>query len=84
MQATDRIIPKARSMLGFNNSIVITKGQITLSTFAEGVVKDTKFQVVEATIIYNMILGRPWICEMDVVLSTLHQVFKFSSQWGIR
>ncbi|XP_070022345.1 uncharacterized protein [Nicotiana sylvestris] len=33
---------------------------------------------------YNMILGRPWIHEMDAVPSTLHQVIKFLSQWGIR
>ncbi|XP_075088411.1 uncharacterized protein LOC142170408 [Nicotiana tabacum] len=33
---------------------------------------------------YNMILGRLWIHEMDVVPSTLHQVVKFPSPWGIR
>ncbi|XP_070010934.1 uncharacterized protein [Nicotiana sylvestris] len=31
---------------------------------------------------YNMILSRPWIHEIDVVPSTLHQVIKFPSQWG--
>ncbi|XP_070025831.1 uncharacterized protein [Nicotiana sylvestris] len=63
--------------------IVVTKGEVILTTFAEGVVKDTKFQVVDMKMAYNMILGRPWIHEMDVVPSTLHQVIKFPSPWGI-
>lgn len=32
---------------------------------------------------YNMIMGRPWIHDMDAVPSTLHQVIKFPSPWGI-
>ncbi|XP_019224330.1 PREDICTED: uncharacterized protein LOC109206020 [Nicotiana attenuata] len=84
MQAEDKLIPKAHTLFGFDNSSVVTKGEIILTTFAEGVVKDTKFQVVEMDMAYNMILGRPWIHEMDAVPSTLHQVIKFPSQWGIR
>ncbi|XP_009587219.1 uncharacterized protein [Nicotiana tomentosiformis] len=84
MQANDHIIPKAQSFSGFDNLSVITKGEIILTIFIEGVVKDTKFQVVDADMAYNIILGRPWIHDMDVVLSTLHQVIKFPSQWGIR
>ncbi|XP_070010470.1 uncharacterized protein [Nicotiana sylvestris] len=80
MQAEDKLIPKAHTLSGFDNSSVITKGEIILTTFAEGVVKDTKFQVVEMDMAYNMILGIPWIHEMDVVLSTMHQVIKFPSQ----
>ncbi|XP_009780261.1 uncharacterized protein LOC107831308 [Nicotiana tabacum] len=55
MQANDRIILKAQSLSGFNNSNVATKGQIILATFAEGVIKDTKFQMVDADIAYNLI-----------------------------
>ncbi|XP_070049484.1 uncharacterized protein [Nicotiana tomentosiformis] len=80
MQANDTVIPKARSLFGFNNSSVITKGEVVLTTFTEGVVKDTKFQVIDADMAYNIILGRPWIHYMDVVPSTLHQVIKFPSQ----
>ncbi|XP_009591397.1 uncharacterized protein [Nicotiana tomentosiformis] len=83
MQAIGRVIPKAWSLSRFDNSSVITKREITLCTFAEGVVKDTKFQVVDANMNYNMILGRPWIHDMDAIPSTLHQVIKFPSQWGI-
>ncbi|XP_075091595.1 uncharacterized protein LOC142171790 [Nicotiana tabacum] len=84
MQANDHIIPKAQSFSGFDNLSVIMKGEIILTMFVEVVVKDTKFQVVDADMAYNIILGRPWIHDMDAVLSTLHQVIKFPSQWGIR
>ncbi|XP_070013401.1 uncharacterized protein [Nicotiana sylvestris] len=83
MQAEDKLIPKAHTLSGFDNSSVVTKGDIILTTFTKGVVKDTKFQVVEMDMAYNMILGRLWIHEMDIVPSTLHQVI-FPSQWGIR
>ncbi|XP_070056160.1 uncharacterized protein [Nicotiana tomentosiformis] len=35
MQIDDQMIPKAHSLSGFNNSTVITKGEIMLTTFAE-------------------------------------------------
>ncbi|XP_019241957.1 PREDICTED: uncharacterized protein LOC109221993 [Nicotiana attenuata] len=84
MQANDKLIPKVHTLSGFDNSSIVTKGEIILTTFAEGVIKDTRFQVVEMDMAYNMILGRSWIHKMDVVPSTLHQVIKFPSQWGIR
>ncbi|XP_070014745.1 uncharacterized protein [Nicotiana sylvestris] len=43
MQAEDKLIPKAHTLSGFDNSSVVTKGEIILKTFAEGVVKDMKF-----------------------------------------
>nr|XP_009770490.1 PREDICTED: uncharacterized protein LOC104221185 [Nicotiana sylvestris]XP_016450713.1 PREDICTED: uncharacterized protein LOC107775493 [Nicotiana tabacum] len=84
MQVDDKLVPKARTLSGFDNSSIVTKGKIMLTTFAEGVVKDTKFQVINMDMAYNMILDRPWIHKMDVVPSTLHQVIKFPSQWEIR
>ncbi|XP_070018066.1 uncharacterized protein [Nicotiana sylvestris] len=83
MQAEDKMIPKAHTLSGFDNSSILTKGELTLTIFTEGVIKDTKVQVVDIEMAYNMILGRPWIHEMDVVPSTLHQVTKFPSPWGI-
>nr|XP_016474439.1 PREDICTED: uncharacterized protein LOC107796208 [Nicotiana tabacum] len=80
----DRVVPKARSLSGFDNSTIITKGEIKLSTYTEGVIKETKFQVIDTNMAYNVILGRPWIHDMDVVPSTLHQVIKFPSKWGIQ
>ncbi|XP_070008535.1 uncharacterized protein [Nicotiana sylvestris] len=72
MQAEDKLITKEHTLSGFDNSSVVTKGEVILTTFAEGIVKGTKFQVIDMEMAYNMILGRPWIHEMDVVPSTLH------------
>ncbi|XP_070051994.1 uncharacterized protein [Nicotiana tomentosiformis] len=77
MPMGDRVVPKARSLSGFDNSTVITNGEIELSTYAEGVIKETKFQVIDTDMTYNVILGRPWIHDMDVVPSILHQVIEF-------
>ncbi|XP_009799462.2 uncharacterized protein [Nicotiana sylvestris] len=74
MQAEDKLIPKEHTLFGFDNSSVVTKGEVILTTFAKGVVKDATFQVVDMEMAYNMILGKPWIYEMDVVSSTLHQL----------
>ncbi|XP_009619947.1 uncharacterized protein [Nicotiana tomentosiformis] len=82
MQANNRIIPKARSISVSDNSSVIKKGEIVLVTFAESVIKDTKFQVIGTDIAYNIILGRPWIHYVDDVPSTLHQVIKFPYSGG--
>ncbi|XP_070008874.1 uncharacterized protein [Nicotiana sylvestris] len=46
MQAKNKLVPKAHTLSGFDNSSVVTKGEVTFTTFAEGVVKDTKFQEV--------------------------------------
>ncbi|XP_016462408.1 uncharacterized protein LOC107785581 [Nicotiana tabacum] len=47
MQAEDKLVPKAHTLSGFDNSSAVTKGEVVLITFAVGVVRDTKFQVVE-------------------------------------
>ncbi|XP_075091998.1 uncharacterized protein LOC142172121 [Nicotiana tabacum] len=84
MQANDKVILKARSLSRFDNSSILTKGEVILATFAERVITDMKFQVIDADMAYNIILERPLIHDMDVVSSTLHQVLKFPSQWGIK
>ncbi|XP_070008367.1 uncharacterized protein [Nicotiana sylvestris] len=83
MQVEDKMIPKAHTLSVFDNSSVVTKEEVILTTFALGVVKETKFQVVDMEMAYNMIMGRPWIHNMDAIPSTLHQVIKFPSPWGI-
>lgn len=39
-----------------------------------------KFQVVESKLSYNMLLGRPWIYDMDAIPSALHGRLKFEFQ----
>ncbi|XP_056851602.1 uncharacterized protein LOC130500683 [Raphanus sativus] len=59
-------------------------GEVLLPVYAEGVNQATKFLVVDCPLSYNVILGRPWIHDMGAVPSTLHQLVKFPTPWGIR
>ncbi|XP_070010570.1 uncharacterized protein [Nicotiana sylvestris] len=43
MQVNDKVIPKSRTLSGFDNSSVTTKGEVVLAMFAEGVIRDTMF-----------------------------------------
>ena len=52
--------------------------------YAEGINMSNKFLVVDCESSYNMILGRPWIHGMGAIPSTLHQMVKFPTPWGIR
>lgn len=47
MQLEEWIIPKALLLSEFNNSSEMTKGEITMRTFAKEVTRDTSFQVVD-------------------------------------
>lgn len=59
MQLTDQIISKVWLISEFNKSREMTRKEVILNPFAEGVVKETPFQVVVGDMVYNAILGRP-------------------------
>ncbi|KAI3729505.1 hypothetical protein L6452_18165 [Arctium lappa] len=59
-------------------------GKITLPVYAKGINRQTKINVTDCSSAYNIILGRPWIQEMKIVLSTYHQTLKFPMQWGVQ
>ena len=77
---TRRITP----LIGFSGEVQQTVGEVTLPVYAEGVNMSTKFLVVGCDSSYNMILGRSWIHGMGAVPSTLHQMVKFPTPWGIK
>ncbi|XP_048619925.1 uncharacterized protein LOC125590406 [Brassica napus] len=77
---TRRITP----LIGFSGEVKQTAGEVTLPVCAEGVNMSTKFLIVDWDSSYNMILGRPWIHDMGAVPSTLHQMVKFPTPWGIK
>ncbi|KAI3719999.1 hypothetical protein L6452_20906 [Arctium lappa] len=58
-------------------------GEITLPVYAKGINRQTKFNVVNCSSAYNVILGRPWIHDMKAVPSIYHQTLKFPTQWGV-
>nr|VDC96570.1 unnamed protein product [Brassica oleracea] len=51
-------------LLGTDEIMKQTSGEVTLPVYAEGINMSTKFLVVECKSSYNMILGRPWIHDM--------------------
>ncbi|KAI3693164.1 hypothetical protein L6452_32995 [Arctium lappa] len=61
----------------FNGDATNTLGEIILAVYAKGVNKSTKFNIVDCSSAYNVILGRPWIHDMKTVPSTFHQTMKF-------
>ncbi|XP_048611594.1 uncharacterized protein LOC125585916 [Brassica napus] len=75
---------KVTSLIGFSREVKQTAGEVTLPVYAEGVNMSTKLLVVGCQSAYNVILGRPWIHDMGVFPSTLHQMVKFPTPWGIR
>ena len=75
---------KISPLIGFSGEVKQTAGEVTLPVYAEGINMSTKFLVVDSQSAYNMILGRPWIHDMGAVPSTLHQMVKFPTPWGIR
>ena len=46
-------------------------------------ISNVLFHVIDAKTTYNLLLGRPWIHGNEIVLSTLHQCFKYL-QSGIK
>ncbi|KAF2546686.1 hypothetical protein F2Q70_00022095 [Brassica cretica] len=75
---------KITPLIGFSGEVKQTAGEVTLPVYTEGINMSTKFLVVNSQSAYNMILRRPWIHDMGAVPSTLHQMVKFSTPWGIR
>ncbi|KFK21940.1 hypothetical protein AALP_AAs40902U000100 [Arabis alpina] len=73
---------KSTSLIGFSGEVKQTMGEITLSVYAGGINRRTKFQVLDCASAYNVIMGRPWIHDMEAVPSTFHQVLKFPTPWG--
>ncbi|XP_022552509.2 uncharacterized protein LOC106358498 [Brassica napus] len=77
---TRRVTP----LIGFSGEVKQTAREITLPVYAEGINMSTKFLVVNWDSSYNMIIGRTWIQGMGAVPSTLHQMVKFPTPWGIK
>ena len=54
-----------------------SQGLIVLPIQVGPVVRDIVFQVLHKELTYNILLGRPWIHDMQAVPSTYHQCLKF-------
>lgn len=54
-----------------------TEGLVVFPIQVGPIQKDTIYQVLDIDLSYNILLGRPWIHEMQAVPSTYHQCLKF-------
>ncbi|XP_062099864.1 uncharacterized protein LOC133805718 [Humulus lupulus] len=79
-----KIIKQTTILIGFSGEQKNTLGEIKLPVYAEGVNLCTRFLVVDSMSAYNVILGRPWIHEMEAVPSTYHQVLRFPTKCGVK
>ncbi|KAG7583777.1 Reverse transcriptase domain [Arabidopsis suecica] len=74
MGVTDRQIkPVSRPLAGFDGDFVMTIGTIKLPVFVGGTIAWVKFVIIDKPAIYNIILGTPWIHQMQAIPSTYHQ-----------
>ncbi|XP_070032052.1 uncharacterized protein [Nicotiana tomentosiformis] len=83
MKLEDKIVPRCITLTGFNNAVERTSGEITLPVLAGGVTLETTFHITDKDTTYNAIIGRPWIHTMRAIPSSLYQVIKFPTPWGI-
>ncbi|XP_070046586.1 uncharacterized protein [Nicotiana tomentosiformis] len=80
----NQVVPAARVLNGFNMASETTNGEIILPVNVAGTIQNTKFHVIEGNMRCNALLGRPWIQNMRIVPSTLHQVMKFLTSDGVK
>ena len=78
------IVRRSIVLIDFSGEHKSTLGEIVLLVYAKGVNLPTKFLVMDCPSVYNAILGRPWIHEMEVMLSTYHHVMQFPTKWGVK
>ena len=73
----DRIRKNSICVRGFDGGGTNTVGDIVLELTIGPVEFTMEFQVLDAAVSYNLLLGRPWIHAAKAVPSTLHQMIKF-------
>ena len=69
--------PHNLSNRAYDNSKRETLGKIWLNITTGPVERRVRFHVIDIKPTFNLLLGRPWLHELGVVPSTLHQKVKF-------
>ncbi|XP_026459963.1 uncharacterized protein LOC113360705 [Papaver somniferum] len=86
MELSDYIlVPSTYRIYGFNGTVTIPKGKVTLRVSDGGGYLDTltTFCVVDVSSPYEAIVGRPWIAGIKGVASAYHQRLRFPTYKGI-
>ncbi|XP_028068723.1 uncharacterized protein LOC114271297 [Camellia sinensis] len=71
-------------LYGFNSSPIFPLGHIFLQVKAGETIHQVEFQVVSVPSTYNVIMGKTWLHQMEVVPSTFHQVLHFPEANTVR
>ncbi|XP_070049631.1 uncharacterized protein [Nicotiana tomentosiformis] len=79
----DKIVSHCITLINFNNVDEWTSGEITLPILVDGVTLEMTFHIMDQATAYNAIVGRPWMHPMRAIPSSLYQVIKFPTSWGI-
>ena len=70
-------------VMAYNNSRREVLGTITLEITIRLMVKKVDFQVLNIASCFNMLLGRPWIHDIEAVPSSLYQKVRFPHKGAI-
>ncbi|KAF8091985.1 hypothetical protein N665_0429s0005 [Sinapis alba] len=80
----DALTQKVTPLVEFSRGVKQTTREVMLPVYAERINMYTTFLVVDCKSSYNMIFKSPWNHDMGAVSSTLNQVVKFLTPWGIK
>jgi len=81
--SVSQLTPTCLTIQGFNQVGQKAMGTIILKVTIEDLSTDVVFHVIDANTSYNVLLGRPWLHNSKVVVSTLHQCLKYTDENGI-
>ena len=70
-------MPIDQHVRAYDNSRREVLGTITLDLTIELMVKKVDFQVLNIALCFNMLLGRPWIHDIEAIPSSLYQMVRF-------
>lgn len=80
MELTNNDVMRSQFILvGFDGSSSQTVGHIPLIIFSMLHNLLTDFMFINASSVYNMVMGRPWIHRLAALQSTYHEVFRYPS-----
>ena len=69
----ENFVPTDQHVKAYNNNRREVLGTITLELTIGPMIKKVEFQVLNIASCFNMLLGRPWIHDTEVVASSLYQ-----------
>ena len=70
-------MPTKQHVRAYDNSIRKIFGTVTLELTIGLMIKKVEFQVLNIASCFNMLLGRPWIHDIEVMPSSLYQKVRF-------